>query len=115
MSAIGECGEGDYSEALIIFVDNTVGFSELDGKVQLSVAPNPNQGSFRVLINTIDKDYINLKLVNYLGIEVFAMNNIDASNGYDYRINKEGLPKGVYVVIVEQNGKYYNKKVLISR
>lgn len=115
VSAIGECGEGDYSEALIIFVDNTVGFSELDGKVQLSVAPNPNQGSFRVLVNTIDKDYINLKLINYLGMEVFAIDNIDASNGYDFRINKEGLPQGVYVVIVEQNGKYYSKKVLISR
>jgi hypothetical protein len=114
-SVANECGMSTFSEPLVIFIDNTVGFSEFDEKVNLNIAPNPNQGYFKIIISTIEEDRVDVKLVNYLGSEVFSMENIDASRGFDYQMNARYLPQGIYVLIVEQNGRYYSKKVMISR
>ena len=54
-------------------------------------------------------------MFNYLGLEVFSLHDIKATNGFIETVSNLGLSQGVYVVIVKQAGKRYNKKVLISK
>jgi hypothetical protein len=113
--ASGDCGDGDFSEELIVFVDNTVGFNELDGNVQLTIAPNPNRGTFKIYLKTITEEPVDIIMVNYLGIEVFSMNNVMANQGFIKNVNNLNLSQGVYVMIIKQAGKRYSKKLLISK
>lgn len=115
VNVVGECGEGVFSEPLLIIVDNTVGMVKPDDNVQVVVAPNPNAGLFNLLIQTKNADPVNIKLVNSMGMVVFSLKGIDSSKGLKYQVNKENLSQGMYVLIVEQNGKVYSKKVLINR
>lgn len=114
-SAVGECGEGEYSEELLIFVDNTVGFNMPDGTIKFIVSPNPNRGNFKLHIKSFEDSPVNISLVNYLGLEVYAKENISANNGFTENINTLNLSQGVYILVVEQAGKRHTKKVVVSK
>jgi hypothetical protein len=114
-SVMNECGEGDYSEGLIIIVDNTVGFRSSDENLRMVVAPNPNNGTFKLMLNTADAEPVNIRFVSYLGNEIMRSEQVDASASYSFVFSQENLPQGVYILIAEHKGKYYSRKVLIAR
>jgi hypothetical protein len=115
VNTVNACGEGEFSEALNIVVDNTVGMVKPDDDVKVVVAPNPNSGSFKLLINSTEATAINVRLVNTLGTVVFSYEILTPTKEVNYRVNKEALPQGVYVLMVEQGGKLYSKKVVVNR
>lgn len=113
--AINECGEGDFSEALTIIVDNTVGIgnSEVEG-VEINIVPNPNNGIFDITISSDSEDNITLSLVNYLGVEIYKKEGISVVSGYTYHMENTELPAGIYILNVEQGDRNISRKVLIS-
>jgi hypothetical protein len=115
VNTVNACGEGEFSEALNIVVDNTVGMVKPDDDVKVVVAPNPNSGSFKLLINSTEAAAINVRLVNTLGTVVFSYEILTPTKEVNYRVNKEALPQGVYVLMVEQGSKLYSKKVVVNR
>ncbi|MCF6169709.1 MAG: C25 family cysteine peptidase [Bacteroidales bacterium] len=116
VSAVNDCGMGLFSDSLLIFVDNTVGtFAPHNEGLVVMVAPNPNKGNFRFSIKTQDKSVVQIKLYNSLGVEVLKLESHNVDNGFTYFINKPELQSGVYVLVVEQQGKRYSRKVLIRK
>ncbi len=114
--AENQCGEGTYSEVLTIDVDNTVGLWNIENAdFSVKIIPNPNNGIFDVNIISDDNKNISLSLVNYLGIEIFKKENIEAGNGFVYHMNNTSLPAGVYILNIEHEGTRYGRKILIGR
>ena len=111
--ALNNCGEGEYSEPLPIFVDNTVDVFSTRDDVRMSVAPNPNKGSFRILIKTDSDKPVSVKLFNSMGLEMFRLENINANNGFVYDYSRTGLAEGVYILIMEQGGEYFSRKIVV--
>ena len=116
VSAINDCGMGLFSDSLIIFIDNTVGaFTSPDDEFIMMLAPNPNNGNFRLSIKSPEKTTVQISLFNYLGVEVMRAENSNADNGFTHFISKPELQSGVYILVVKQNGKRYSRKVLIQK
>ncbi len=116
VSAVNDCGMGLFSDSLIIFVDNTVGaFAAPDKELIMMVAPNPNNGNFQLSIKTLEKAPVHIKLFNYLGVELMSLENNNSENSFTHFFSKPELQPGVYVLIVEQKGKRYSRKVLIQK
>ncbi|RLD45567.1 MAG: hypothetical protein DRI89_00675 [Bacteroidetes bacterium] len=115
VSAVNDCGMGSFSDSLIIFIDNTVGaFTTPDKELMMMVAPNPNNGIFSLTIKTLEKSPVQIKLFNYLGVEVMSLENNNSSNGFTQVFSNPELQSGVYILVVKQNGKRYSRKVLIQ-
>ncbi len=115
VSAVNDCGMGSFSDSLIIFIDNTVGaFTTPDKELMMMVAPNPNNGIFSLTIKTLEKSPVQIKLLNYLGVEMMSLENNNSSNGFTQVFSNPELQSGVYILVVKQNGKRYSRKVLIQ-
>lgn len=116
VSAINNCGESEFSDELIVIVDNTVGVDNTTvTEMEIGVIPNPNNGVFNVEISTESSELASISLVNYLGIEIYRKESVDCTNGYTLHMEHTKLPAGIYILNVEQGEVNYSKKVLIGR
>jgi len=114
VGALSDCGQGDFSEDLNIFVDNTVGVDKLDSSVEIGISPNPNNGAFRLTVGTNDGKDINIKMINYLGALVFQLDDVQTSAGFVYNFENRDLPAGVYLISISKGEKIYSKKLVIN-
>lgn len=115
VAAVGECGESDFSDELLVLVDNTVGATKIKDDVHIGIVPNPNNGQFRLFIKSENKNKLNILLFNALGTEVFSQFNIPAGNSFVKELNFQGLPHGMYILVINQGTDFYTKKILISK
>ncbi len=111
--SIGYCGESEFSDELVINIDNTVGLTKINDNVSIGIIPNPNNGYFRLLIKSLTEEKLNIKFFNSVGVEVYSQHNVSAVNGFVKEFNYQNLAQGIYLVIIKQGDAYYTKKVLI--
>lgn len=114
VNASNECGEGDFSEELNIFVDNTVGLDLLGSSIKLEISPNPNNGVFKIDIATENKEDISIKMINYLGVTIYEIQNVSASHGFTKTFDNRNLSSGVYLININQGNKTYCRKLIIN-
>lgn len=112
---LNNCGTGDLSAPLLIIVDNTVGLKSFDDNLTLLIAPNPSDGNFKISIKSTGHDAIEWSIMNYLGAKVMNGSAQNASVQLELLIDRKDLPPGMYVLVVEQNGKFYSKKLIINK
>jgi hypothetical protein len=107
MSSTGPC----YGQTTVaIIVNACVGIKELEWSKNSSIAPNPNNGKFNILINTTIEN-AEIKIVNAIGQEVLKQTLKQGSN----EINGSGLSKGIYYYIIIQNKEPIGKgKIVIE-
>lgn len=74
----------------------------------VNVMPNPNNGSFNILMETEGNSLY--RLYNLVGQEVKSGSFTTAATQIDGR----NLNKGMYILIVEQNGIAYTNKIMIQ-
>jgi flagellar hook protein FlgE len=115
VSAVNDCGMGLFSDSLTIFVDNTVGVLSPDDNFVVMIAPNPNNGNFKLTIKTPDKGTVQVKLFNYLGLELLSFKEVYSANGFTRFFSNPELQSGIYILVVEQNGKRYSRKLVIQK
>ena len=115
VSAINNCGQGDFSEELNIFVDNTVGVNQLSSSIEMNISPNPNNGVFKFNLTTEYEKEVNIKMINYLGVIIFEMEKVSAQNGFTYYFDNKNLPSGVYLISISQEDKIFSRKLIINK
>ena len=115
VAVINECGQGEQSDPLLIFVDNTVGIDEASDELQVTVKPNPNNGEFRLFVSTQDSQPIHIKLMNYLGETIYYNENVSVRNQFVLDFNNANMTPGLYIISVEQNGRTYQRKFIITK
>jgi hypothetical protein len=115
VQALNNCGGGDFSDSLYIFVDNTVGINPSPANRKLHILPNPNKGIFTVNLKTGNDKKVSFKLMSSIGKEIVAKKLTPVNGVINYRADQSTLPNGIYFVVVEQGKNRYTRKILINK
>ncbi len=105
---LGTC-QSKYSSEKIIEVLNSSSIDDISLDINLSIYPNPNNGSFRITSN--EENTVNLQIINSLG-QVVLNENTKIDNK---EINIQGLNNGTYFLRILSNNKTINKKLIINK
>ncbi|WP_020533547.1 Ig-like domain-containing protein [Flexithrix dorotheae] len=83
-------------------------------KIGLNLYPNPSSGSFNVNFNVLKPGNLSLKMVNFLGKEVYQENVGMVSGENIIPLELTGNPAGLYLVILELNEEVFIKKIMLE-
>jgi hypothetical protein len=84
----------------------TVGMAELPKNIDISIIPNPNDGQFRIKINSYN--YKEIRILNSLGIVIYQ------SKIGETEINLSQQQKGLYFIEIKMQEKVYYKKFIMQ-
>jgi hypothetical protein len=112
---ISECGQSEFSDPLLIFVDNTVGVTEVSEKMHFLVKPNPNNGEFSIIIRSSNDQTMNIKLMNYLGETIYSKENIYIKGQFVQEFSNADMLPGLYILAIDQGGNTYQRKFIVTR
>ena len=80
------------------------------GKLDVIVYPNPLTEQLHISVNQMEDTHLSIHVFNIMGICVYR-DTIEGSR-YDKEINLDFLPKGAYVVLIEQSDKKFTQKII---
>jgi hypothetical protein len=83
-------------------------------KNSVRVAPNPNNGEFKVLFNAVNQADVQIQLVNIVGAEVYSQKIEQAFGEMSFEINANKLSNGVYLLNLIYEGKPYTQKIIVE-
>jgi hypothetical protein len=95
-----------------ILVDFRTGLNVKHTDDNLSIYPNPSTGKFNMNTKETMVGKTAVTLYNVLGAKVYN-ESIDM-NGKTAEINAEGLPSGIYLLQLINNGKQYTQRVTVK-
>jgi endonuclease I len=75
---------------------------------ELVLYPNPTNGNFNIYFNTINSPY-SIEIISIFGQRVF-----EKSNSTDSLSTINNLPKGIYIVRINQDSDTFSKKIIIN-
>ncbi|RLD54448.1 MAG: hypothetical protein DRI97_11480, partial [Bacteroidetes bacterium] len=94
------------------FYDCT-GIGELTGVENISLYPNPGQGSVSLRIDTEKPMTVNIKVYNNRGVIVFEEQSINVANSELVRMDLSAQPSGIYMVnVYNERGRWIEKLVI---
>ena len=95
-----------------IFVDFRTGLEDAESDMTISIYPNPNTGKFNVNTKETMMGKTEVTLYNVLGAKVY--NESINMHGKTAEIDAEGLPSGIYLLQLINNGKQYTQRVTVK-
>jgi len=110
---VNDCGTGEWSDPLAIYVENTVGLEENTETVSVFIYPNPNAGSFSLILRNQRSGSYKISVTSILGKIIY-------SKAIEYRMENMIIPvhiieypPGIYILKVEdQTGNCLNKIII---
>ncbi len=109
---INDCGEGAWSEAFLITINDCTGIDENDENV-MSVYPNPTSGSFAIRLT--GNDLVTLTLMNSIGKSVYTRDGMQISGITTTQIEVAHLAAGIYYLKVEGAQINASQKIIIRK
>lgn len=94
------------------YVDVITGKPEYKNN-QLMVYPNPNHGSFRIIIPIRQK--FTLKVFNTLGVMIFSKQETTSFNNSEFPVDLGNLPDGVYTIVIDGTVTQASRKILVNK
>lgn len=96
-----------------VVLENTQISSAIGNKTLFKLHPNPADRTFTISLNgVLPKEGVSIKVFNTMGV-LQVRKKVLSKNS---EINIDSLPEGLYYVIIDDNqGKKYSKKLLIKR
>jgi hypothetical protein len=79
---------------------------------ELSVYPNPSDGRFNLYVGVADISNSNIQVVDISGRLVYSQTH-NSSSSACVPIDISGKAKGIYIVVLESNGKKYSERILV--
>ncbi|MFN8134706.1 MAG: T9SS type A sorting domain-containing protein [Bacteroidales bacterium] len=95
-----------------ITVLNTTGIAQFEAKDGISVYPNPSSGNFQLRINNskLNKEF-DLEIFNVVGAKVYS--KPEPAQQHIFNIEAADLPKGTYILKVNNGETAYFRKIVI--
>jgi hypothetical protein len=93
---------------------NGVGISEKQSG-SFNIFPVPNDGMFKLSINSRSKQTFTLDVYNYLGVVIFELKNIEVKGLSERMIHLRASPNGVYSIVLKNNEMQMVKKIVINK
>nr|NQU94378.1 S8 family serine peptidase [Bacteroidota bacterium] len=112
VQGMNDCGNGDFSEALQIQVDDCTGIDEKLSSETVSIYPNPASGNFSVSFKNIAEVPNRLKIVDIIG-NVLIETDLNGQHSIDLDSSK--LEDGIYFVIIETDFSQVIEKLIIHK
>jgi|GEM_PF-789174 len=84
-------------------------------RAEISVYPNPSNGTFTLEFKTAQSQAFDVKIYNSLGVAVYQQLNVAANGKYSTEISLNDLPEGIYTLTVTGNHANYIKKIVIRK
>jgi hypothetical protein len=78
----------------------------------LSISPNPNEGNFEITIDIDNPSTVNLRIYNMKGFEIVSRTDY-LKYGKNILPMKLNLSSGIYLLVVEIEGKLIRKKISV--
>lgn len=106
-----QTAQGEDNDRFVLFPNNVVTALDEQENLHLNIYPNPNNGSFTVMVNSGIEQQVKISLFDVTGKLVLAADKaISAGNNF---IALETQVAGVYMLKVETADKAYNKRVVV--
>jgi len=83
--------------------------------IAFMVSPNPNNGSFRLLLDGLNNSNVNLTIYNLVGQQVYSNELETSTNQLTKDLELNHLSNGVYFIKVETGKEALTKKIVIDR
>ncbi len=95
---------------------NITGINEIENQINdVSVYPNPNNGSFYLEYNLINSESVSIEITDVLGKTVYTTaDKIQVAGLHKQEINSRWLMQGVYIITIRSVNGATTKKVLIT-
>ena len=103
-----DCG----NDTISMFV-TILDIEDLSGENNISVFPNPSNGSFIVELQNLSSNNVKISVFNSLGQKVFLSNN-SFENKTNFELNLTNNPSGIYFLSIENIGWVYSKMIVIE-
>lgn len=97
-------------------VDSKVGapFSVSLQSNSLEVFPNPNNGSFDVIISSLEEGSAQVKIFSALGKVLYAEMLRTSPLNNRYRFDLRGYPSGLYIIKVKSGNTEFSEKIMVQ-
>jgi hypothetical protein len=110
------CGDGDYSESLVVTVDNTVGTGQTGKQdIQVRIVPNPTNGIFKLEVSSVQPQEIVMTIVNASGAEIYQSGKLNVQKQFVKEFDLTSYPEGVYYLRIDNDGSNILKKLVIIK
>jgi hypothetical protein len=80
----------------------------------LHIFPNPASGSATVSYTALNEGTINMQVMDFTGKIIKNESHSSISGTNQYPVDLRNLPKGVYTVIINDNGKVITKRLVVN-
>ena len=98
----------------ITYVD-PVGMPEQFGSMSLMIAPNPNNGIFRIEMSSPEIIRFRISMINALGTQVIEKGESTFTGNHHSVINIAHLPGGMYTLLIHANNQLITKKIVVRK
>ena len=113
--AVNECGNGAYSDALEVVVNNTVGIDlPGDDGFGIQIYPNPASGKVILTISSAVEEYVDVVVTHASGAIVLTMKDIAVNKQLKKELGLEDLPAGIYYLSVTGKDSHAVKKLILK-
>src|SRR5690606_11820586 len=96
----------------IVGVSNGVSVPVITNGLSLQIYPNPSRGDMVLELYSPDHDHLRITLFNSLGQLVGVI--ADKQAAHENRITIPAQAAGVYLLVVEQNGRRLSKRIVFE-
>ena len=115
VAGVNNCGQGIFSDSLQVIITDPVGIGEQTEKFGLSVMPNPNNGKFKIVVNSPEQQEVILKIFNYQGQLIYENTLTGAGHEFSKTLDISRQPSGIFFVLIKQGDQQQVRKILINK
>lgn len=101
--------------AVIVDIKDCSAIGENTANIGIEIFPNPNNGVFKLQLESLNSQTVSLKIVSVTGKTVFEKNNLKINSTYNTQVDLSQMADGVYSVFVIGDNYVVNKKVILNR
>jgi len=100
----------------INFTNSAVGINDLSkDKFSFNIFPNPNNGEMTINLDLLEKNNIQIELIDILGKKVYSKDLILNAGEHHLKVGKENqFNAGIYFCKLIVNGKAFTQKVIVE-
>jgi len=114
LKATNSCGNNTVTKPNYINVIGVVGIDNLAFSENISIYPNPNNGTFRVSAEINTTNSVELKLFSAIGQLVYSSTIQPVANKIEKEISIGNSAAGVYIIQLVVDKKPLYKKLIIE-
>ena len=114
MVLVTDNNECSVADGVVITFINCTGIDEIVGLENVSVYPNPNDGTFNLIITSSRSITIDIKVFNALGVVQMEQKQIEIVGEYSSKIDLQDVNPGLYFITITDDEDVFIKKFLVK-